>query len=171
MRIYFDTEFTNLDASVELDMISSGFVAENGRELYLEITDFDRKSCSDFVEETVLPLLENRPEFSTPKSQFTSRLLAWLESFDEEITLASDARCDWSLLNLYAEEGFKQLKHPLRPLIWERSPRESIQEAIEAAEAEFWEEHPGLQHHALYDAKCLMRMAGLQRELLTMTKT
>ncbi len=34
MRIYCDTEFTTLDATSEPELISAGFAAEDGRELY-----------------------------------------------------------------------------------------------------------------------------------------
>lgn len=32
MRIYYDTEFTNLDGNADWDLISAGFVAEDGQE-------------------------------------------------------------------------------------------------------------------------------------------
>ena len=57
MRIYYDTEFTSLDANAAWDMISAGFVAETGLEWYVEITDYLQEDCSPFVVEMVLPLL------------------------------------------------------------------------------------------------------------------
>ena len=57
MKIYYDTEFTNLDSNIDWDLISAGFVTETGDEWYVEIKDFNHEECSNFVINTVLPLL------------------------------------------------------------------------------------------------------------------
>ena len=42
MIVYFDTEFTDLtDAFGPIKLISAGFVAEDGRELYFDPVSFD----------------------------------------------------------------------------------------------------------------------------------
>lgn len=100
MKIYYDTEFTTLDGNVDWDMISAGFVAENGREWYMEITDFLREDCSDFVVETVLPLLgkgDLLPE-RMAGVHFGWRFANWLSEFGENIELVSDTTCDWWLI-------------------------------------------------------------------------
>ncbi|HLO63537.1 MAG TPA: hypothetical protein VK165_11325 [Azonexus sp.] len=105
MRIYYDTEFTSLDGNIDWDMISAGFVTEDGRELYIEITDFPREDCSSFVVETVLPLLgqgDVQPERMAGR-HFAWRLCQWLDSLDaSEFSLISDASCDWWLIQAYA---------------------------------------------------------------------
>lgn len=56
--VFLETEFTSF---VRPDLISIGLVAEYGREFYAERTDYRRDECSDFVCETVLPLLGRVP--------------------------------------------------------------------------------------------------------------
>ena len=58
MLVFLDTEFTSF---VRPDLISIGLVAEEGREFYAERTDYRKDDCSDFVRETVLPLLGRVP--------------------------------------------------------------------------------------------------------------
>lgn len=56
IRVFFDFEFTHLGKYAQ--PISVGFVNErNHRTLYAEFNDFNRKLCSPFVEEQVLPKL------------------------------------------------------------------------------------------------------------------
>lgn len=54
VNVFFDTEFTDLLHPV---LISIGFVAENGRRLYIELRGWTPQECSPFVNEAVLPLL------------------------------------------------------------------------------------------------------------------
>lgn len=53
MRYYLDTEFDETEAGVFL--ISLGLVAENGRELYLESSDFKDSDCNSWIRDNVLP--------------------------------------------------------------------------------------------------------------------
>ena len=55
MLIFLDTEFTDF---ARPDLISLALVSEDGREFYAERTDYDPERCSEFVRETVLPLLD-----------------------------------------------------------------------------------------------------------------
>ena len=61
MRLFFDTEFTDLKQDCEL--ISIGVVADNGIPgspkpcFYAESMDFSEDKCSDFVKKNVLPHL------------------------------------------------------------------------------------------------------------------
>jgi hypothetical protein len=54
-KLYLDTEFTGLHQAAKL--ISLALVAENGRALYAEFTDFDKKSMSPWIQENVLDKL------------------------------------------------------------------------------------------------------------------
>ena len=56
MKYWLDTEFD--DSGDNLDMISIGTIAEDGREFYAVSTDFDPDSVKPWVKENVLPLLE-----------------------------------------------------------------------------------------------------------------
>jgi hypothetical protein len=165
MRIFYDTEFTSLDGLVDWDMISAGFVTENGEEWYVEITDFLREDCSEFVVDNVLPLLgkgDKIPERMS-RTHFAWRLCNWLEKFGEPINLISDAACDWSLVNGYCHAEFRTLPFKVQGQIWQRSERPSIKQALEKVEAEFWKANLGMQHHALYDARRLKLIANTQK--------
>ncbi len=56
MRYWYDCEF--IDDGKTIDLISIGIVAEDGRELYLESTDFDRGKANQWVRANVLPQLK-----------------------------------------------------------------------------------------------------------------
>ena len=51
-KIFFDTEFTGLHQHTTL--ISIGLVAENGREFYAELTDYDRGQLDEWLREHVI---------------------------------------------------------------------------------------------------------------------
>lgn len=56
MRLFLDTEFTDLHPAAKL--ISIAIVDENGDSFYAELTDtYELKDCSVFVKLNVLPLL------------------------------------------------------------------------------------------------------------------
>lgn len=167
MKIYYDTEFTSLDGLADRDMISAGFVAEDGREWYIEITDFLREDCSPFVVDTVLPLLgkgDRIPE-RLAGMHFAWRLGNWLESFGQPITLISDSSCDWHLLNSYCYSEFSTLPFKIRMEVWKHSENLDIQRVVNDVEAAFWAAHPGMMHHALYDTRRLKRIADVQRQM------
>lgn len=52
MEIFFDTEFTGLHQHTTL--ISIGFVAENGREFYAELNDYDESQIGDWIQDNVI---------------------------------------------------------------------------------------------------------------------
>lgn len=165
MRIYYDTEFSSLDGNTDWDMISAGFVTEDGHEWYVEIEDFNRAECSPFVVETVLPLLGRAPAERMPGRKFGNRLAKWLATFAEDIEFISDAGCDWWLIASYAGAALDALPRRVQERTWQRSDDAAIQAALQAAEAQFWQAHPSLQHYALYDARRLRLIAGVQRHL------
>ncbi len=55
MRVWFDTEF--LDSGAKLELISIGCVREDGAELYLENSDFDLAHATPWLREHVVPKL------------------------------------------------------------------------------------------------------------------
>ena len=95
MLVFLDTEFT---AFVRPDLISIGLVAEDGREFYAERTDYDPKRCSDFVRETVLPLLGRVPGAACANTELTERVRAWVKELPEPATIVYDFAADWHLL-------------------------------------------------------------------------
>ena len=52
MKIFFDTEFTGLHQNTTL--ISIGCVAEDGREFYAELIDYDKSQVDDWLQENVI---------------------------------------------------------------------------------------------------------------------
>jgi hypothetical protein len=55
MRYYLDTEFHETGTTIEL--ISIGIVAEDGRQLYCESSEYDWSQASDWLKENVKPHL------------------------------------------------------------------------------------------------------------------
>lgn len=163
MRIFFDTEFTTLQADADAYLISAGFVSEDGdHEFYAEITDFPRHDCSPFVREVVLPLLDAPAEQRFTEIMFAIRLVEWLNEFDEPIELFSDSPTDWNLLADAVREVRSDLAHSIKFFV-------TRQESPDARETEyrFWQqpENKGKQHHALYDARCLrLTLLALENE-------
>ena len=95
MLVFLDTEFTNF---VRPDLISIGLAAEDGREFYAERTDYCRDECSDFVCETVLPLLGRVPRAACRRPELTRRVRNWFEALQEPATIIFDYERDWLLL-------------------------------------------------------------------------
>lgn len=170
MRIFYDTEFTSLDSITNQDMISAGFVTEDNREFYIEITDFVREDCSQFVLDTVLPLLGSGDVLPQrmAAAHFGWRLCHWLDSLDAiEFSLISDSTVDWWLVREYAHSELSTYPRKVRGEKWVPSDDESIKAALSAAEAEFWARpgNVGMVHHALYDARRLKLLAETQQRL------
>ena len=60
MKIFFDTEFTGLHQGTTL--ISIGMIAEDGRELYCELNDYDKTQIDDWLQKNVIDnLLYSEP--------------------------------------------------------------------------------------------------------------
>lgn len=68
MRYFIDTEFSERPNTIEL--ISLGMVADNGRELYIEMSDFDESLCNDWVRANVLPHLWSRQKDKTAANKW-----------------------------------------------------------------------------------------------------
>jgi len=58
MRYFIDTEFSERGAHAPIDMISIGIVAEDGRELYLESSEWVLADINPWVRANVLPHLK-----------------------------------------------------------------------------------------------------------------
>ncbi|MFM0059672.1 3'-5' exoribonuclease [Paraburkholderia phytofirmans] len=148
MRIFLDTEFTNLQ---DRELVSLGLVAENGSEFYGESTDFDLSRCSEFVRETVLPQLGSPAGRAMPVDQLRLAVTDWLQSVPVR---------DHPIL-CYDYDGDRELLERLMggqlPKRWRT---ENIWTRLDAARLEaFFAEH-GHRHHALWDARA--NQASLQ---------
>lgn len=146
MRLFLDTEFTDFTNS---ELISIGLVDENGREFYAESTSFRREACSDFVNETVLPLLGQYPAALVgTKQHIAYRLEAWLEDYrDSGATICVDYQTDWDLfLDLLSELPKRSDMSFIKPeMIWTNLDLQKIEQ--------WWTETQFPRHMALYDAR------------------
>ena len=95
MLVFLDTEFTRL---ARPDLISMGLVTEDGREFYAERTDYFETQCSDFVRETVQPLLGRVPGAACSQPELTDRVREWFRHLPEPATVVFDSEKDWLLL-------------------------------------------------------------------------
>lgn len=107
MNIYFDTEFSGLHKDTTL--ISMGLVSENGKELYLEFTDYNKTQCDDWIKENVLNntimegnssvtdiVLDEMDYHKGDKQTLKGVLLHWLSQFDS-VELVSDV-CHYDMV-------------------------------------------------------------------------
>ncbi len=152
MIIFFDTEFHDLVKTPKL--ISIGFVSEDSRTFYAELSDtYEIEDCSEFVQEHVLPFLEGG-EALMSRHQLRGRLKDWLEAFNEPVQLATDSLAwDWPRIHeLFPTPDDWPANLVKRPLLLSMNylnDYDKFEEAVEEAFA------TGIlrRHHALDDAK------------------
>jgi hypothetical protein len=89
MLVFLDTEFTDF---VRPELISLALVCEDGREFYAERTDYDPEQCSEFVHETVIPLLGRVPSAACTRTELIDRLQAWFKALPETAAVVFDFR-------------------------------------------------------------------------------
>jgi hypothetical protein len=143
VKLFLDTEFTDFTNS---ELISIGIVDENGREFYAESTDFRREICSDFVVETVLPLLGQYSDgIVGTKRHIAHRLEQWLSDYqDEGAVICVDYATDWYLFaDLMSKTSV--MKFVTYEDIWGILDLPLIET--------WWEETQLPRHMALYDAR------------------
>lgn len=149
MIIFFDTEFTALTDQPKL--ISIGFISENGRTFYAELSDtYQFLDASDFTHENVLPFLQGGRNLMA-MSELKIRLSQWLSEFNRPVTLATDSlQWDWPWIQrIFDDETWPEniAPHPLVLTINYIKNFEAFGNAVEYAYTK------GLQrHHALDDA-------------------
>ncbi len=161
MLIFLDTEFTDF---IRPDLISIALVSEDGREFYAERTDYFPTRCSEFVRETVLPLLGRVPGASCTHLELTNRLREWFKQLPEPATIIYDYKVDWHLLAV-AMLGWPHSKPPgdfaKQLFLDSNTVTHPIFEM--AKNSSYTQDWP--PHHALADARALM--AGYRAWTLT----
>ena len=95
MLVFLDTEFTSF---LNSDLISLGLVTEQGDEFYGERNDYLYEDCTDFVRETVQPLLGRIDGARCSQQVLCHRLRAWFDALSEPATVVFDYQTDWDLL-------------------------------------------------------------------------
>lgn len=156
VRVFFDTEFTNMPEHGIPGLISIGCAAQNGSEFYAESTNtWDERLCSFFVLDTVLPLLQGG-EWEMQVDELAVKLKAWIESFEDEVEFFSDApKLDWFFVKeIFDYHGWpKNLRKQCGDIYFNHDYQiNRYQDAL----AEYWKEHSARQHHALIDARSLL---------------
>lgn len=148
MKVFIDTEFTHfVDRFCEL--ISFALVDETGRELYVEIDDWNQSNASDFVLDVVKPLLGRFPEARCTKAEAKRRLERYLCSHYEPVVLVIDSRRD---LRLLCELYSGPLPHVRSTLLLTDPKLAACQFWIDT----YFESHRAVpRHHALEDARAL----------------
>lgn len=142
LNVFIDTEFTDF---VNPQLISIALVAETGEEFYAELP-FDIRRCSDFVRETVVPLLGYSPEAELSLDALYGRITQWLvlvRPTGEEIQLCYDFQTDWDLFSRALED---------RVPFWVKG-RLVADRINELLRHEFHAKNRLPEHHALNDAR------------------
>lgn len=162
MMLYLDCEFTQLSPAAKL--ISLAFVADDGREFYIELLDsWSIEDCSDLVIDIVLPQLWGGA-YAMPVLAARDTILAFLEGFTEMVEIVTDApHFDWEL--------FYQLTYSHGH--WPRNVRNW---PTDATTLDAVNDGSPLPHHALLDARIIASMSGqrmcrLYRSQVTKPKT
>lgn len=148
MRVFLDTEFTGLTSDPRL--LSIGFVADDGNELYVELADgWSDANCSKWVREHVIPMLGKGERLT--RRQTGKRILDWLSSFETMPTLLGDTDWDTSLIaELMHECGITHDSYRLETLVYSDKAQAN---AFEEAKRQYFAHQLVTPHHALTDAR------------------
>lgn len=97
MILFLDTEFTDF---TKVDLISLGLVSEDQTyEYYVEINDHVAEWRSQFVNDTIMPLLD-LPTYGLSHHTASYDLVDWITSLpDNNLTIVCDFPGDWFLMN------------------------------------------------------------------------
>lgn len=152
LRIFFDTEFTDL--GVDPRLISIGLVSEDGQQtFYAELSDtYTTDDVGEFAEMAVLPQLEGGDALMTMR-ELGQRLAAWIEGFGAPVKLATDSLAwDWPWIqDIFNQHGEWPSNLDGKPLLLTMNYLMQFDEFESAIERAFAD---GLhRHHALDDAK------------------
>lgn len=78
MRYFIDTEFHEHGPNLPIQLISIGIVAEDGRELYLENSEYDDIFATDWLKKNVLPHLQVDPSVTVRREEIKKRILEFI---------------------------------------------------------------------------------------------
>ncbi|RQS86446.1 hypothetical protein DF048_31890 [Burkholderia seminalis] len=140
-RVFIDTEFTNLDSPA---LVSLALVAEDGREFYVELTDYLVSDCTDFVRTIVVPQLGQYPDRVMSSVEAARELSSWMNELRqrrEKPVLCYDHPIDVELLVRLLGK---------RPTGWQF---QNVAARLDVSERGRYLEQSGRHHHALFDAR------------------
>lgn len=165
INVFLDCEFTNFD---QPKLISIALVTEDSKlSFYAELTDtYTREDCSDFVIETVLPLLDAK-DLSLPDNggyshvhakitfaQCSEYLKRWIDYLDDKVVIFNDApHYDFTILTEVLYDNWPaQLRKKCHQIT---SKTIEGQKRYEKATEEGFD-NGYRQHYALDDAKVMI---------------
>ena len=176
MLVFFDTEFTGLQKNTTL--ISIGLVSEYGDELYLELNDYDRDMCDEWIttnvlnntisegDKDVLSIVSNEQDyhFCENKEEAKQILESWFKQFNE-VQLVSDC-CHYDMVLLIDIFGTAfDLPSNVSPVCYDInqdiaayegcSCKESFNIGRESFIKSYGNPIVGDKHNSLYDARVI----------------
>jgi hypothetical protein len=152
MRVYLDTEFTQF---TQPQLISLGLAADDNREFYAVMKNLSRHQCSAFVQDIVLPIIDDDPNPPLDGAEFRQSLLLWLQQCNEPAEIVCDFTLDAELLmNLVVGDTKRALIEFNIGRIAILAPAQYEQTA-DAVDAYFAAPRDWPRHHALEDARAL----------------
>lgn len=142
--IFLDTEFTSFH---EPELISIGLAASTGEEFYAEVP-YSIRACTEFVCESVLPLLGADPLALCSPENLRNRVLDWLEivRINDELRICCDSEFDEKLF-------LRVFDYPLPPFV--RIKKIGARYINELRRYEYHVKNCLPEHHALNDARAL----------------
>jgi hypothetical protein len=142
LKIFIDTEFTDFNNCY---LISLGMAAESGEEFYVEVP-FPIDACSEFVRQTVVPLLDKIPHSYCALEDLFSRIVNWLNIVrhkEEIVEICFDSTTDWELFT-------KALEYRVPSWCKPRSISDELKEFL----IFYYHDKNNLpEHHSLFDAQ------------------
>ncbi|WP_370663475.1 3'-5' exoribonuclease domain-containing protein [Massilia rhizosphaerae] len=141
-HVFIDTEFTNFEKP---ELISIGLVTLDRDEFYAEV-EYSLEACTDFVRNTVVPLLSSSEKYSL--AELKVRLSAWVEEIKkgEPVVLCFDSDYDRMMLEIIFENNFPT------GVSFQRLGASYINKI---KQYEYHVRTKQVEHHALHDARAL----------------
>jgi len=94
MKYFIDTEFLENGPAYPIQLVSIGIVAEDGRELYLELDGFPSGLANDWVKANVLPHLLGHP-YSVDRDEVKRAITQFVQGDDAPEFWGYYADYDW----------------------------------------------------------------------------
>lgn len=160
MRIFVDTEFTDLSAHGEL--ISSGAITESGEHFYKECSPVPA-NCSPFVREHVLPHLDSNSA-QCSLAALGDAFIAWLKGFPSSTVVVDSDWDNYIVSKAFAAQATRQtgavnLTGTTTSVVAQTAlvPAYEGKKLVAFMDATWaMQKQPGFRHHhALDDAKAL----------------
>lgn len=152
MKIFFDTEFTGLHQKTTL--ISIGMVAEDGRELYCELCDYDESQIDNWLRVNVIANLYQTNRINT--ESLAKAIEGFIEPY-ESVEMWSDCLAyDWVLFNQIWGHAFN-IPKKINYIPFDICTLFKIRSINPDINREEFSGIKGEKHNALHDAKVIKK--------------